>query len=55
MAKIRDIMAAKIRVQLENELNAQEAKDRKRREVEDLMGMKRETYQRVGRRVRRKR
>lgn len=55
MAKIRDIMAAKLKVQLEYELDAQAVKDRKRRELEELMGMKRETYQRVGRRVRRKR
>jgi hypothetical protein len=55
MAKIREIMAAKLNVQSENELDAQAAKDRNRRELEDLMGVKRETYQRVGRRVRRKR
>jgi hypothetical protein len=54
MAKIRDIMAAKLNVQSENELDAQTAKDRKRRELEDLMGVRRETYQRMGRRIRRK-
>ncbi|WP_176466552.1 hypothetical protein [Terribacillus saccharophilus] len=55
MAKIRDIMAAKLKVQSEYELDAQVVKDRKWRELEDLMGVKREAYQRVGRRVRRKR
>lgn len=55
MAKIRDIMAAKLKVQSENEYDAQAIKDRNRRELEYMMGMKRETYQRVGRRVRRKR
>ncbi|WP_170937668.1 hypothetical protein [Terribacillus saccharophilus] len=55
MAKIRDIMAAKLNVQSDKEFAAQAATDRKRREVEEMMGVRRETYQRVGRRVRRKR
>jgi len=55
MAKIRDIMAAKLNVQSENEPDARAVRDRKHRELEELMGTKRETYQRVGRRVRRKR
>lgn len=55
MTKIREIMAAKLNVQLEKELYVNPAADRKRRELEELMGVIRETYQRVGRRVRRKR
>jgi len=54
MAKIRDIMAAKLNVQLENEPDARAVRDRKQRELEDLMGTRRETYHRINRRIRRK-
>ncbi|MCM3225963.1 hypothetical protein [Terribacillus saccharophilus] len=39
MAKIKEIMAAKLKVQSENELDAQTVKDRKQRELEELMGI----------------
>lgn len=54
MAKIKEIMAAKLKVQSENELNAQTVKNRKQRDLEELMGMKRDTYHKVSGRVRRK-
>ncbi|MGG1595585.1 hypothetical protein [Terribacillus saccharophilus] len=53
MAKIREIMAAKLKVQSENELGVQAAKDRKQREFEDLMGVNRPIYKKVSGKMKR--
>ncbi|MGE6671003.1 hypothetical protein [Bacillus altitudinis] len=55
--KMRDILSAETKQQLEKETSpsTKEADPSTRQEWEEIMGTRRETYQRLGGRVRRKR